>query len=82
MFVVMATHVIDAGNRATISVDLNRAVRDPRENLVIQDGDVLVLQETPQEAMSRYLTQVFNLNLIGEIFRGEKTVSTAVVNVP
>ena len=70
------------GGQATIRVDLNRAARDPRENLIIQDGDVLVLQETPQEATTRYFTQVFNLNLIGELFRGESTTSTVIGTLP
>ncbi len=70
------------GGQATIRVDLSRAARDPRENLIIQDGDVLILQETPQEALARYCTQVFNLNLIGELFRGESGSGTFIGNVP
>ena len=48
-----------------ILVDLNEATRDPRENLLIQAGDVLVLQETQDEAITRYLTQTFRFNLFG-----------------
>jgi hypothetical protein len=44
-------------------VDLNEAVRDPRENILVQAGDVLILQETPQEAVARYISQVFQINL-------------------
>ena len=45
----------------TIRVDLNEAVRDPRQNILVQDGDVLILQETPDEA----ITQPGNLWLLG-----------------
>jgi protein involved in polysaccharide export with SLBB domain len=53
------------GGQVTIVVDLNEATRDPRENLLIQAGDVLVLQETQDEAITRYLTQTFRFNLFG-----------------
>ncbi len=70
------------GSQATIRVDLNRAASDPRENLIIQDGDVLVLQETPQEAFARYTTQVFNFNFFGELFRGESGAGVVSGNLP
>ena len=53
------------GGQVTIVVDLNEAARDPRENLLIQAGDVLVLQETQDEAITRYLTQTFRFNIFG-----------------
>ncbi len=70
------------GTQVTIRVDLNRAARDPREDLIIQDGDLLVLQETPQESFTRYVTQVFNFNIIGELWRGRTTTSTFTGNLP
>jgi protein involved in polysaccharide export with SLBB domain len=51
------------GGQVNIRVDLNEAVRDPRENILVQAGDVLILQETPQEAVARYISQVFQINL-------------------
>ena len=42
-----------------IRVDLNKAFRDPRERITIQPGDVIVMQERPGEAVTRYLTQTF-----------------------
>jgi hypothetical protein len=51
------------GGQITIRVDLNEAVRDPRENILVQASDVLILQETPDEAIARYLSQVFQVNL-------------------
>src|SRR5262245_44296117 len=50
------------GGQFVIRVDLNDAVRDPRENIIIKDADILILQETPQEAMTRYFTQTFQAN--------------------
>ena len=47
-----------------IHVDLNRALRDPRENILIQAGDVIILQETVGEALTRYLTTVIRLNIL------------------
>jgi hypothetical protein len=41
-----------------IIVDLNKALNDPRENIVVQAGDVIVLQETPEEALTRYFTSI------------------------
>jgi hypothetical protein len=45
------------GGQVPIRVDLNRALRDPRENIRVQAGDVLILQEQPSEAVTRYVTR-------------------------
>jgi protein involved in polysaccharide export with SLBB domain len=50
------------GGQVVIRIDLNEAVRDPRENILVQASDVLILQETPEEAIARYFTQVTQLN--------------------
>jgi translation initiation factor IF-1 len=42
-----------------IRVDLNKALRDPRERILIQPGDIVVVQERPGEALTRYLTSTF-----------------------
>ncbi len=49
------------GQQIPIKVDLNRALRDPRERLRVQGGDILVMQERPGEATFRYLTQTIRL---------------------
>jgi len=51
------------GGQIIIRVDLNEAMRDPRENILVQANDILILQETPEEAMTRYFTQTFQTNL-------------------
>jgi protein involved in polysaccharide export with SLBB domain len=50
------------GGQVTIRVDLDEAVRDPRQNILVEAGDVLILQEAPDQAITRYFTQVFQAN--------------------
>jgi protein involved in polysaccharide export with SLBB domain len=57
-------------HQVQIRVDLNRALRDPRERVLIQPGDFLVLQEKPAEAFARYITQTLRLNLFTQILNG------------
>jgi protein involved in polysaccharide export with SLBB domain len=70
------------GGQMIIRVNLNRALRDPRENLLVQPGDVLVLQETPTEAFARYFTQVFDFTLIWQAIQTNRTHGTVNVMVP
>lgn len=66
--------------QVTIRVNLNDAVRDPRENILVQAGDILILQESPDEAITRYFTQVFQLNLFTRFLnRADAQGSTSVV---
>jgi protein involved in polysaccharide export with SLBB domain len=50
----------------TIKVDLNKAFLDPRENIIIQPGDFLILQETVGEASTRYIANnyTFSINYV------------------
>lgn len=65
-----------------IRVDLNEAFRDMRENIIIQPGDVIVLQERPTEALARYFTQQFRLNTTWEIIRAQRFFSIGTANNP
>ena len=47
------------GGQLPILVDLNKALRDRRERILVQAGDVLILQEMPSEALARYVTRTF-----------------------
>ncbi|MBX9680310.1 MAG: polysaccharide biosynthesis/export family protein [Gemmataceae bacterium] len=47
------------GGHLPIRVDLNQAMMDARERIIIQPGDVLLLQEHPREAFARYISQTF-----------------------
>ncbi len=57
------------GRQVVIRVDVNRAFNDPRENLLIAPGDVLVLQETTGEASTRYFTNLLRIDAFGDVFR-------------
>jgi protein involved in polysaccharide export with SLBB domain len=70
------------GGQVIIRVDLNRALRDPRENLLVRAGDVIVLQETPAEAVSRYMATVFNFGIFTEVFRSGSAAGQATANLP
>jgi hypothetical protein len=45
------------GGQIRIRVDLDRAVCDAHERIVIKAGDLLILQETPLQAVTRYVSQ-------------------------
>lgn len=49
------------GGQVAIRVDLRKALRDRRERILVQPGDVLILQEKPCEAMVRYCTTFWRL---------------------
>lgn len=65
------------GGQVQIRVDLNKALRDPRERILVQAGDILVLQETPEEAFARYFTQRFTFTGIWRVFVSNRTLGTA-----
>jgi protein involved in polysaccharide export with SLBB domain len=55
------------GGQMTIEVDLDQALCDPKERILVQPGDILVLQEKPNDALARYLSRsVVNFNLLWE----------------
>jgi hypothetical protein len=58
------------GAQVTIRVDLNRALCDRRERILVQPGDFLILQETPKEALARYITQLFKLTGYWQVIHG------------
>ncbi|MFL5328016.1 MAG: sugar ABC transporter substrate-binding protein [Gemmataceae bacterium] len=60
----------------TIRVDLNRAMQDPRERILIQPGDFLILQETMGEAFTRYMTTQFKYNVFTSILRTKDATIT------
>jgi protein involved in polysaccharide export with SLBB domain len=70
------------GGQIVIRVDLNRAMIDPRERILVQPGDVLILQETPAEAISRYFSQVFSLNFFGTTIRQRDLLGTSTLALP
>jgi protein involved in polysaccharide export with SLBB domain len=47
-----------------IIVDFNKALNDPRENIIVQSGDVLILQETVFESMTRYFSGTYRFSVL------------------
>ncbi len=71
------------GGQVAIRVDLNEAMRDPRENILVQAEDVLILQETPNESATRYVNQVVQLNFFSRFVRSNgNVVGSASVVLP
>ena len=65
-----------------IRVDLNKAFRDPRERIIIQPGDIIVMQERPGEAIARYLTETFRFSTGLQILRGGSLTQSATATNP
>lgn len=66
-----------------IRVDLNRALCDPRERLLVQPGDIIVLQSSVGEALVQYFTtSLFKLNFIGTILRQRDATATTTITAP
>jgi protein involved in polysaccharide export with SLBB domain len=71
------------GGQVPIRVDLRRAVCDPQERLLVQPGDVLLLQEKPGEAFARYFTQTFlNFDVFWQVFRSRTATGVLDVAAP
>jgi protein involved in polysaccharide export with SLBB domain len=71
------------GGQLPIVVDLRDAVRHPEERLVIRPGDVLILQEKPGEALTRYMSQTFfNFNLFWQVFRTSNATGIIDISSP
>jgi protein involved in polysaccharide export with SLBB domain len=63
-----------------IRVDLERALLDPRERILVQPGDMLILQEKPGQALARYMTQtLFNFSLAWQVIH--ETFATGVIDI-
>ena len=70
------------GGQVAIRVDLNRALRDARERILIQPKDVIVLQQTPTEAVVQYFTAVFKFNFDWLAIHGPHEMGTTTLTVP
>jgi hypothetical protein len=71
------------GGQVPILVDLDVAVRDPAERLLVRPGDVLILQEKPEQALARYFSQTFfNFNLVWEAFHSRFATGVIDVSAP
>jgi hypothetical protein len=69
-------------NQVAIRVDLNRALRDRRERILIQPRDLILLQERPEEAFARYLSTTFRLNFAYTLFHSSRATATETAILP
>jgi hypothetical protein len=57
---------LPCGNSISIKVDLNRALQDRSQRILIKPNDVIVLRYTLQEEIANALLNMFQINyLIG-----------------
>ena len=70
------------GQQIPIRVDITRAMKDPRERILIMPDDILVMQEKPGEAVLRYMTQQFRFNTTAETIRSENIMQTFTGSIP
>jgi protein involved in polysaccharide export with SLBB domain len=70
------------GGQIAIRVDLNKAMTDARENILVQPLDMLILQETPQEAFARYLSQRFEFSFAYTFLKSSRATGIATGAVP
>jgi protein involved in polysaccharide export with SLBB domain len=68
------------GGQLPILVDLDLAFHDVRERIPVRPGDVLILQEKPGQALTRYVTQTFfNFDIFWQVFHSK--FATGVIDV-
>lgn len=66
-----------------IRIDLNCALNDPNERILIQPMDLIILQATPGEAFTQYFNSVFQYNLIGLFFNTRHGFGySGITNIP
>jgi hypothetical protein len=71
------------GGQVPIAVDLRKALRDPRERILVKAGDFLILQEQPNEALARYFTQTFfNFDLAWQVIHDRFVTGLVGVSTP
>ena len=70
------------GGQVVIRVDMDRALRDPRERILIQAKDYILLQERPDEALTRYLSEVFKFSVLYNFFNNSHGTGSTNLSVP
>ncbi|MBL8794038.1 MAG: hypothetical protein JNM56_09035 [Planctomycetia bacterium] len=71
------------GGQVTIHVNLNRALQDPRERILLQPDDIIILQNTMGEAIAQYFsTSFFRLDFLGTILRRNDAIATTAISAP
>lgn len=68
--------------QVNIRVDLAKAVKDPRERILVQAGDFLILQETPGQAIARYVTQMVDIPFAYRFAQTQNAYGGLALSVP
>jgi len=71
-----------ASQQISIRVDINLAFRDLRERIRILNGDILILQQKPGEAVLNYFNQQFGMIFTSSIIRAGDLSGRATLLVP
>ena len=58
---ILVLRTLPGGKQVKIHVDVNRALQDPAERLVIQPRDLIMLQYTPGQILGNYALGIFGL---------------------
>ncbi len=70
------------GGELRIKVDLNVAFRDIRQRPLIQSGDMLVLQQSPAEAVAGYVSQVLKVDTVIHAIKSSTVTSDVTTALP
>jgi hypothetical protein len=71
------------GGQVPILVDLDEALRHREERILVRCGDVLILQEKPEQALARYFYQTFlNFNVAWQVIRSRYATGVLDVSAP
>lgn len=73
---------LKSGEQIPITVNLNRAFKDPRERIALRAGDYVILQATPGEALAQYITSNFRLNTLWTFTRSTTFTGTNTYTAP
>jgi protein involved in polysaccharide export with SLBB domain len=70
------------GGQIAIRVDLNRAMVDSRERILVLPSDILILQETMGEASFRYVTTVLTHNFLFKTAQSPDVIGSSTLVLP
>jgi hypothetical protein len=70
------------GSQINIRVDINEALRDPRQNILVQAEDVLILQESSDEAVTRYFADALQFDFFFRYLNRSDAAGSGSVVVP
>ncbi len=74
---------LPGGQQINIQINLNEALRDPRQNILVQADDILLLQESRDEAFTRYFfNSVFRMDFFFRVLDRADAQGSASIVVP